>query len=1198
MYQKYLAGVLFFVGAFLFSVEGAHAAPVVTGAQAMYIMGPGAQITWTTDVPSDSRVQYGTSSASMPLSSTWRCDGAVTLVTSHCINLTELSYTTLYYFTVRSSADGGITWGTGSGTFTSGTSYSSGSSNTSTSTSSTTTSGTSGSSSSDTTAPVLTNVRIENNMGMGAQVMWTTDDLSDSRVTYGTASGSLFSTSDMICGTSGHVTSHCINLTGLVSGTQYFYKAWSRNGSNLDASSSEYSFTAASSTSTYTTSTSTSATTSTTSTATTTTSTTTTTTSTITTSTSTDAVVGASGRIIGKVTTSNDVGIGNVWVNANQYETGKWAQTKTSSDGTFSLSVSVGEWRVNVYPEYNSGFAGMQTPQEVTISEGEAKDLSFKLESLGSRITGSIVDANGQVLTDATGYVSTYVEPTAGTGTYTTTMTPAHGGPIEKGLFSFPLPAGNWTLSVYFPSGVKYAAPTRQPVTVGEGETKSVTLRVGQNDAIISGYVKTSTGTVITGLDPMKVKIYVSSRGGSWQNVQITSQGTFSAQVAAGIWYVGVWTDPGTGYTAQTRDLEVTAASGETRSVDLVLTRADSFVSGTVSAGGAPLANVWVSIDQRSFSTASTMDHTQMSGSQFVAGGSTDAQGKYKIAVPAGDYFVHAFYPQTTGYINPPEASVTVSAGQTASLDLVFRTADITISGTTTLDGKGVSAFVWGWSDSGAYVGTRADDLGAFSLTVAKNDTWHIAASREGSGTYAKAAETTIDVEETSVKQDLVLLSISTIIAQAVERVVETVKPQTVELSDGAKTILPANALGTSGTASVTMKPTVEAPSIATSSVVGTSYHVEAKDTAGKEITNLNSEITITIPFDEEELAAKGLNPEDLVLSYFDETTNSWKSLEKQVVDKQSKTVSAVVSHLTLFALVAPADSIPPAAPSAISVSVAQGKAMLAWTNPTTDFHHAKVYRSAKAGELGTVVANYLTGTSQTDTFTNGVAYYVVRAVDLAGNESVNSTQYKAEEGMAVTVTQPSVSAAVMLIRVEGDPRVYVVKNNIKRHIPSVAVFNAAKFNWADVKVVKAPEAAVYTESALVKSPDSPKVYVILNGKKKWIPTAQAFISAGYKWNLIADATTAEVIAYPDAEAAAGAQAVRELKNGMTGSDVRALQTALAKDKTVYPEGRVTGYFGNLTKAAVVRFQTKYAISDVSGVAGAATQAKITELGL
>ena len=111
------------------------------------------------------------------------------------------------------------------------------------------------------------------------------------------------------------------------------------------------------------------------------------------------------------------------------------------------------------------------------------------------------------------------------------------------------------------------------------------------------------------------------------------------------------------------------------------------------------------------------------------------------------------------------------------------------------------------------------------------------------------------------------------------------------------------------------MKPEVEVPSSGSTSVVGTGYKVEAKNENGQDITNLNSEVTISIPYNDADLAAKGLEPENLTLSFFDETAQIWKPVDKQVVDKDTKTVSGVVSHLTLFALVAPADTTPPSAP-------------------------------------------------------------------------------------------------------------------------------------------------------------------------------------------------------------------------------------------------------------------------------------------
>jgi len=73
---------------------------------------------------------------------------------------------------------------------------------------------------------------------------------------------------------------------------------------------------------------------------------------------------------------------------------------------------------------------------------------------------------------------------------------------------------------------------------------------------------------------------------------------------------------------------------------------------------------------------------------------------------------------------------------------------------------------------------------------------------------------------------------------------------------------------------------------------------------------------------------------------------------------------------------------------------------------------------------------------------------------------------------------------------------------------------------------------------------------------------------------------------------------------GMTNNEVKILQEGLKQDTDIYPEGLVTGYFGPLTKAAVIRFQEKYA-SDIlnpwgfnkgTGYAGTTTKAKFNTL--
>lgn len=77
-----------------------------------------------------------------------------------------------------------------------------------------------------------------------------------------------------------------------------------------------------------------------------------------------------------------------------------------------------------------------------------------------------------------------------------------------------------------------------------------------------------------------------------------------------------------------------------------------------------------------------------------------------------------------------------------------------------------------------------------------------------------------------------------------------------------------------------------------------------------------------------------------------------------------------------------------------------------------------------------------------------------------------------------------------------------------------------------------------------------------------------------------------QVLQGASASSASGGGSCASLKASMgvgatdakTGGDVTRLQTFLAQDVSVYPEGMVTGYFGALTEAAVKRWQAKYGV--------------------
>lgn len=61
------------------------------------------------------------------------------------------------------------------------------------------------------------------------------------------------------------------------------------------------------------------------------------------------------------------------------------------------------------------------------------------------------------------------------------------------------------------------------------------------------------------------------------------------------------------------------------------------------------------------------------------------------------------------------------------------------------------------------------------------------------------------------------------------------------------------------------------------------------------------------------------------------------------------------------------------------------------------------------------------------------------------------------------------------------------------------------------------------------------------------------------------------------------------MSEGMTGDDIKKVQELLATDPTIYPEGKVTGYYGNLTKEAIKRLQMRHEL-EVTGVIDDATR--------
>ncbi len=196
---------------YTFTTTGAPStpAPTITNVSVQNIGNTSATITWHTDEAASSQVNYGVTAA-YTASSTLD----PTLLNDHSVTLTNLSPGTTYDFDVMSANSSNISATSPNSTFQ-----------------------TTGSS----PGPVISAVSASSVTSGTALITWTTDQASSSQVNYGptTAYGQSTTPNTTL------VTSHSVMLSGLTPNTMYNFAVVSANGSNVSSTSSNFTFTTA-----------------------------------------------------------------------------------------------------------------------------------------------------------------------------------------------------------------------------------------------------------------------------------------------------------------------------------------------------------------------------------------------------------------------------------------------------------------------------------------------------------------------------------------------------------------------------------------------------------------------------------------------------------------------------------------------------------------------------------------------------------------------------------------------------------------------------------------------------------------------------------------------------------------------------------------------------------------------------------------
>ena len=138
--------------------------------------------------------------------------------------------------------------------------------------------------------------------------------------------------------------------------------------------------------------------------------------------------------------------------------------------------------------------------------------------------------------------------------------------------------------------------------------------------------------------------------------------------------------------------------------------------------------------------------------------------------------------------------------------------------------------------------------------------------------------------------------------------------------------------------------------------------------------------------------------------------------------------------------------------------------------------------------------------------------------------------------------------------------------DSISKHMKRVRILFVSTLLFAGVVITISPAKAVTTEELLQQIQALQQQIQILQDQLKTNQSQSPVVKDGQ----------GPPVATPAVSSQGACPAItRILKKGYAGDDITQLQTYLAKDSSIYPEGLVTGYFGALTEKAVQRWQVK-----------------------
>ncbi|MBN1890982.1 MAG: carboxypeptidase regulatory-like domain-containing protein [Thermoflexales bacterium] len=651
-------------------------------------------------------------------------------------------------------------------------------------------------------------------------------------------------------------------------------------------------------------------------------------------------------RISGQVVIS-PAGLGLAGVTLRGWsDTGDWASAQSVTNGVYALDVFPGYWHVEAAMPASLADSYVVLPPKLRESEvGSGQTISnvnFYVRRLDATLRGLVVDAGGAILSDVDAVV--FVE-------YCTNANVClrREAKVQAGAFSLKVVGGyTYTLGIWLPPGSPYVPGPIAPaadVYVGAGGARSdVRISLLLPGARIHGFVLDAGS--LARLD-IPAAIYASTPGGLLVEDKL-GPGKFEYNLpvplsnAAVTWTVGVWVDPASGYVvSRPNPVQLVVSPAVTDVVqNLYVKPLAQVITGVARLDGplgAPARYVQV--------FARGKPETDSAGRAFET--RADASGVFTMPVLPGVYLVGAYPPPDASFGYLPPGLVEWDAEADNPVLLVFRPKPppaqvIEITGTLSVTPAGAIAtdapiLVFGHGSDGRRAQVTGTLAGGYrmevvSSTTAAGVTWYLWAVYEdpANNAYYHSDELEVTVRTASVPNaNLALERAPFELPAAVCQDVDPSRFTRIFLparSDLPEPLLEIQAGTFSETVQVCARPAVAA--LDGQYLVGFSYEMEARDSAGNLITaNFNKKVRFIFYLDAAAIPA-GVNVEDLIPAYYSTSRQAWTELDDPFVDAEDLFVTGKADHFSRFGACSPPNIEEPTAVRLLSAA-ARGPAGL-----------------------------------------------------------------------------------------------------------------------------------------------------------------------------------------------------------------------------------------------------------------------------